>query len=257
MANYNTYLLDKNGKQTTDLKKGDLYVSVSTVLKMEGKDLIKWALKSFGTAENPLKAYDNYMERVSSLGSRIHAYVEKDLKGETIDETIIQEDELPAIEAWHNFKDQHSIKLVASERTVFSPRYRVAGTCDLVCELDGRLVVADFKTGSVYPSAFTQMAAYKSFMVEEPKESRLDGIKDAELMVINIHRDGKPVEVHTIDSYYGGLVSIDDELGMFHALRFAWYLRNVKSKKWQPVIKNMQDILSPLNKKFKDKFKLN
>lgn len=256
MANYNCYLLDKNGQTTTDLNKGDLYISVSTILKMEGKDLIKWALRAFGTAEVPLKAYDEYMEKVSSLGSRIHAYVEKDLKGEKIDESAILEDELPAIESWHNFKDKHVIKLLASERTVFSPRWRTAGTVDLVCELDGSLYVADFKTGGVYPSAFTQMAAYKAFMCEEPKSRKIKGIDSADLMVINLHRDGKPVECHTVDSYYKGRIKIDDELGMFHCMRYMWYHRNIKSKKYEMIIKNMQDIMSPLNKRFEGAFKL-
>ena len=257
MANYNCYLLDKNGEVTTDLKKGDLYVSVSTILKGEGKDfLVGWALKTFGPQEDPLRAYKHYMDTVSDLGSRIHAYVEKDLKGETIDGNSIREDELPAISSFHKWKNEHTIELIASERIVSSPRYRIAGTVDLVCRIDGKLFVADWKTGGVYASAFTQMAAYKSFLEEEPASRRIKGIKDADIMVLQLPRNGDPLSMHTIDSYHKGRVKIEDELGVFHSLRYIWAQRNMKVKKWEPLIKNMQDVLSPLNERFKKAFKL-
>src|SRR5258708_2128578 len=110
MANYNTYLLDKNGKTTTDLSTGELYVSVSTILKQEGKDLVGWALRTFGEQDNPMAAYKGYMDKVSSLGSRIHSYVENDLKGTPLTANQIQEDMLPAISSWEDFKHAHTIE---------------------------------------------------------------------------------------------------------------------------------------------------
>lgn len=256
MANYNTYLLDKAGKTTTDLVNGDLYVSVSTILKQEGKDLVGWALRTFGPADEPVKAHKAYMDKVSDLGSRIHSYVEHDLKGEPIDDSLIQADMLPAIESWEQFKNSNDIKLVASERTVSSFRWRVAGTVDLVCRLNGKLYVADFKTGGVYDSAFTQMAAYKAFMCQEPPKRKIKGIEDADLLVINLHRNGGPVELYTLAKFHKEKVTIEDELGVFHSLRYIWYHRNIKSKKFDAIIKNMKDILNPLEKSFKEAFKL-
>lgn len=256
MANYNTYLLDKDGKTTSDLKKGDLYISVSTILKQEGKDLVGWALRTFGPQDEPLKAYHAYMEKVSDLGSRIHEFVEYDLKKLDYPDSKVSEDMLPAIESWENFKSANKIEMVESERTVFSPRWRTAGTCDLVVKLNGDLFVGDFKTGGVYPSAFTQMAAYKSFMCQEPVKRKVKGIDDADLLVINLHRDGRPVECHTLDSYYKGRIKIEDELGVFHSLRYIWYQRNVKSKKFEAIIKNMRDVMNPLEERFKEAFKL-
>lgn len=256
MASYNTYLLDKTGKTTTDLKTGELYVSVSTILKQEGKDLVGWALRTFGPEEEPLKAYYAYMDKVSDLGSRIHAYVEHDLKGTPLKDKDIQEDMLPAIEQWEEFKNDNSIEMVASERIVFSNRWRIAGTVDLVVRLNGKLYVGDFKTGGVYPSAFTQMAAYRSFMMQEPTKTRIKGVEDADLLVINLHRNGDPVKCHTLESYYKGRIKIEDELGVFHSLRYIWYQRNVKSKKFEAIIKNMKDVMHPLEERFKEAFKL-
>jgi len=253
---YNSYLLDKNGNKTIDLENGDLYVSVSTILKGEGKDLITWALRQFGPEENPLKAYQAYMEKVSDLGSRIHAYVEHDLKDIPLDANQVQEDMLPAIKAWHNFKNANKIEMIASERIVFSPKWRIAGTCDLVVKINDVLYVADFKTGGIYPSAFTQMAAYKAFMCQEPKSKRIEGIENADLAVIGLHRDGGPVDFSTLKLYHKGRVSIEDELGVFHCLRYLWFQRNVKSRKFEAVIKNMREVFHPLEERFKEAFKL-
>lgn len=253
---YNCYCLDKNGVVTNDLNKGDLYISVSTVLKQEGKDLVGWALRTFGPEDNPLKAYQAYMDKVSDLGSRIHAYVENDMKGTPIPDKDIQEDMLPAIESWEDFKAANKIEMVASEKIVYSPKWRVAGTVDLVVRLNDKLYVADFKTGGVYASAFTQMAAYKAFMCQEPKKKRIEGIENADLLVLNLHRDGGSLDLHTLDSFNKGRVTIEDELGVFHALRYIWYQRNCKVKKFEAVIKNMRDVLNPLEERFKEAFKL-
>lgn len=254
MANYNTYLLDKNGKPTASLTRGNLYISVSTILKQEGKDLVSWALRKFGTAESPVKAHQLYMEQVSNLGSRIHLYVEMDLKGTPLKDSEIQADMLPAIESWEEFKSKNEIEMLASERIVFSPTWRCAGTCDLVVRLNGKLAVADFKTGGVYAPAFTQMAAYKAFMCQEPAKKKIPSIEEAELLVINLHRDGGPIELHTLESFYNGKVKIEDELGVFHCLRYIWFHRNAKSKKFEAIVKNMREVFSPLEEKFKEAF---
>ncbi len=98
------------------------------------------------------------------------------------------------------------------------------------------------------------MAAYRAFMQQEKK--KIKGIDDADLLVINLHRDGKPVELHTLDSYYKGRIKIDDELGVFHSLRYIWFHRNIKSKKFDAVIKNMKDVMHPLEERFKTAFQL-
>lgn len=256
MANYNTYLLDKKGKTTTDLKKGDLYVSVSTVLKMEGKDLITWALRRFGDAASPLAEYQRFMDEVSALGTAIHSYIEHDLKGIPFPDGNVTEKMLSAISAWHDFRDKNKIELIASEKIVFSPKWRIAGTTDAVIKLNGKMYVADIKTGGIYPSAYTQLAIYKACLMQEPKSKRIKGIEDADLLVLGVHRDKSIVECLDLSSYHKGKITIEDELKVFHSLRYIWFMRNIKSKKWEPVIKNMQEILSPLEQKFKEAFSL-
>ena len=196
------------------------------------------------------------MDKVSGLGSRIHSYIENDLKGTPLKDSEIQEDMLAAIESWEQFKSEHKIELIESERIVYSPKYRIAGTCDVILKLDGKLYVGDWKTGGIFPSAFTQTAAYLSFLKEEPKSKRIKGIENAGIIVLGVHRDGGAVTVNTLDSYYKGRVTIADELGVFHSLRYIWAIRNLKSRKWEPIIKNMADIISPLEQRFKKAFDL-
>lgn len=253
---YNCYLLSKDGKPTTDLTTGDLYISVSTVLKAEGKDLIPWALRTFGPDEDPMKAYNSFMERVSDLGSRIHLYIEYDLKQTPLDASQIREDMLPAIEAYHTWKNENEVEMIASEQIVFHPKWRIAGTTDLVVRINGKLFVADIKTGSVQSSAYSQMAVYLACLRNVKGKKRIQDIDNADIAVINVHREGKPVEVHTRESFYDGKISINDELGVFHALRFVWFMRNIKSRKWAAVIKNMAEVMSPLEAAFKTAFQI-
>lgn len=248
--------MDKNGNTTTDLKKGDLYISVSTILKMEGKDLVKWALGRFGEAIKPLVAYQEFMDEVSALGTAIHSYIEHDLKGHAFPDKDVTEKMLPAITAWHDFREKNEIELIASEKVVHSSTWRVAGTTDAVIKFNGKLYVADIKTGNIYPSAFTQLAIYKACLCQEPKSRRIKGIEDADLLVLGVHRDKSVVECADLNSYHKGKISIEDELGMFHCMRYMWYLRNIKSKKFEPIIKNMKDILNPLEKRFKEAFEI-
>lgn len=254
---YNSYLLDEFGQEVDDLSLGQLYVNVSTILGMESKNFIPWALKTFGIYSNPLEAYDNYMEQVSDLGKRIHYFLERDLKGEDLLEVEIQRDMAKPVKAWLQFRQQHEIELISSERICWSPEYRIAGRCDAVFKLNGELYVGDFKTGNnVYDSHFTQAVTYLEFLKSEREDTRIPGIEDAKVMIIQVPREGEEVSLYTVDSYYGGKVTENDHWQTFHALRFIWFMRNVKSRKWSAIIKNMEDILSPLVSDFKAKFSI-
>ena len=135
MANYNTYVIDD-----------ELYVSVSTILGVEGADyLVKWALKTF----DGISSYDAFMKSVSDLGTRLHHYVECDLKGEKYPDALLKEDMLPAIKRWHEWRAGKEIELIECEKQVYSKKWRVAGTCDMVLKIDGQLYIGDLKTGSV------------------------------------------------------------------------------------------------------------
>lgn len=263
MANYNTYLIDKNGKpifqgKKPDLAKGDLYISVSQILSMLGGGdfLITWALREFGGHLDPLGAHKNYMERVSDLGSKLHKWIEFDLKNQKFPDEEVTEAMLPGIESWEEFKSQHDIEMIDSERVLFSRRYRFAGTLDLRVKIDGKVYIADLKTGSVQHKAFIQLTAYKTMMKEM-------GLSDGseELLVLggadskSKISDGGKVCLHTLDTIFGGRVSEEDLFVRLMCLRELWYQENIKSRKFEPIIKGMAEYIEPITQRFRDAFR--
>ena len=249
---YNSYVIE-----------GELYVNVSTILNVEsGGELVKWALRSF----TGLMDYQNFMTSVVEQGKWLHKVIECDLKGEPFPEEKDLADRFPkevldnlllCVENWYRWKEGKKIKLIAAEQVGHSPKYRVAGQCDMVLEIDGKLFICDLKTGAVRDKAFTQVCAYKSFFVENPPDDRFKDIKNAMPTVIQLHRDGAPLQFYTIEDYYDGSVTEADQVGLFHALRYVWAKRNLKSRKWKPMIKNMEDLISPLAKEFYKQFEKN
>lgn len=263
MGNYNSYYID-----------GEIYVSVSTILGGESAgDLVRWALNKFGLDKQDVLEmmqdskrlkefyscktdYNKWMRWVSNKGTKIHAVIESDLKEAGDAHELVDEETMPAVQEYLKWKNKHKLKMLESEVQCHSKKWRIAGTCDLVAEIDGELYICDIKTGSVREKAFTQMAAYRAMLSQMPEmKKKLKGIEKAKLAVLSVHRDGNPVQLITFDEFYKGSdMTETDELGIFHALRYIWAMRNIKSRKWSPVIKNMEELIAPMTKKFKDAF---
>lgn len=265
MANYNSYLIDKNGnsvfyRDKPDLSKGDLYISVSQVLSMLGGNdfLIKWALMTFGTHVDPLKAHAEYMEKVSDLGSRLHKYIEYDLKKTEYPENELADDMFPGILSWDKFKSEHDIEMIDSERVLHSKKYRFAGTLDLRVKIDGKIYIADLKTGSVQDKAFIQLMAYKTMMQEMGLSDGTEGLLvlgggDSKTKIA----DGGRMFMHTLEDKFNGRVSEQDLFVRLMCLRELWFQENIKSRKWAPIIKGMQEYIDPIIQDFKEQFNSN
>lgn len=262
MANYNCYALDADGnplfnaKGQPDLFRGDLYISVSQILSQEsaGDFLTTWLLNTFGGKPDPLKAYKDYMNHVSDLGTRLHHYIECDLNGIDYD-GLFSKDMVPGIESWISFREKHVIETIDCERILFSKKLKVAGTMDMCLRVDGKLYVADLKTGTVYNKAFVQLSAYSHMyhemgLLKEPADLLVLGGADSKTKIA----DGGPVVMHTMDSKFNGRVSQQDLFAHFLCLRHVWYMNNLKVRKFEPVIKGMQEALDPMIERFKAQF---
>jgi hypothetical protein len=97
-------------------------------------------------------------------GSRVHDAIEQYLK--TGREPFKPSDEVMAgFLSFLEWQDAHHLKTLQTEHTVYGDRY--AGTLDLLCELNGKQYVIDFKTTSVkeggqaYSEHRYQTAAYR------------------------------------------------------------------------------------------------
>lgn len=102
--------------------------------------------------------------RAMDIGSQVHQIIEEYLQSGR--EPFKAE---PAVasgfQAFKEWQAQHKLEVIATEQTLYAERY--AGTCDLICKLNGRRYLIDFKTSklaedaSAYPEHRYQVAAYR------------------------------------------------------------------------------------------------
>jgi len=124
--------------------------------------------------------------RAADRGTDIHAYLEalincwepEPLSGEAVRYK-------QAADEW---LDYYQPELVASELTVFHPKY--AGTGDLWCRIGGRMTILDFKTSkAVYDEAALQLAALWGALSTTDGEPVPHAGHDTDLLVVRIGMD--------------------------------------------------------------------
>lgn len=166
---------------------GGKYVpGVTSILKCLGKpQLINWAAgvasnhwlaalnsgrSDFSVIHKEAKeAHDKNKTAAGDVGKVVHRYAECVFKG--LELPVLETDQAKrGVEAFHDWYGSHKIKILASERLVFSKQFFYAGTCDFVAEIDGELGVGDIKTGSgIYNDMRFQTAAYQHALEEEKR----------------------------------------------------------------------------------------
>lgn len=102
-------------------------------------------------------------DNAANFGTMIHDIAEAKVLGKPVAEPTPEQ--LPFVEAFENFVEDHKPEFHAVELTVAHPEHGWAGRCDAWAELpvtgDG-ICVVDYKTGSgAYPEACLQMACYQ------------------------------------------------------------------------------------------------
>jgi hypothetical protein len=162
-------------------------------------------------------------KRAADRGTDIHGYLEARLNGWPVEE--LSPDALPYKAAADGWLDANpDLQVVATELTAFHPTY--AGTMDLVCRIDGRLVIADFKTSkAIYDEAALQLAAlWGCFTDAEGKRLPWrDGTGlplEVDLLVVRIGEDGFETKK---------VLDPDGCLECFHALLTAWNWKHTQS----------------------------
>ena len=126
------------------------YISVSKLLGLykEPFDRDFWskrtALKEGITQEEVLAKWDKKTKDACDKGASIHDIVESYIK-----EDVINDKEL--IKALNLVFDKKKFKRVLSEELVYDDEYEVAGTSDIICDVDNNTFdVYDFKTNKSF-----------------------------------------------------------------------------------------------------------
>jgi hypothetical protein len=160
--------------------------------------------------------------RAADRGTDIHEYLEYRLKRWEAPE--LSEDALPFKAAADDWFDQvgASLEDVQTEQTLFHPWY--AGTTDLIATLDGKRIIADFKTSkAIYDEAALQLAALFGCVTDadgDPvpwRDAEGDPIERPTLIVIRIGADGW--EEKTV-------ANVGQALEAFHGLLRAWHWKH-------------------------------
>lgn len=136
-------------------RNGMYYPSITYVLASypKGKQFEEW-LKNMG------RAADYVVKKAGEEGTQVHELVEEYLEGKEV--SFLNQFNNPQynpdvwmmflrfVEFWEIYKP----KLIETEVHLFSDEYEVAGTCDLICEIDGKLWLLDVKTSNMMHSTY-------------------------------------------------------------------------------------------------------
>ena len=180
--------------------------SVTTVLGLIGDKggLMGWYFKSGKEAarleleENagPFNTVWDLPKSAAEIGTIAHAMVEAELSGVKFDRSMYSEELLAgadtAYSAWSRWKSANDIQPIATELSLSSQVHRFGGTFDLVAMSANGRVLADLKTGAIYPEHLRQIAGYKILWEEAHPEEPID-----ELALIGISKGDGGLHYHS------------------------------------------------------------
>jgi len=146
-----------------------IYPSITSVISfISRKKFADWRAKVGEEAAN------RKTKRATTRGTRLHHVLEVYLQNGDYKE--LEEYKIPLIYMMFNSAkadiDRHINKVYHQETAMFSDRLCLAGTVDLICEVDGELAIVDFKTAERpkpedwLENYFVQLSAYWAMFSE-------------------------------------------------------------------------------------------
>ena len=148
-------------------RNGEYYPSVTYVLSHypKGKFFEDW-LKKVGYAS------EHIVKKAGEEGTQVHEMIEDYLNGEEMNflsngipiyNPHIWQMFLCFVDFWEEYKPS----LIEAEVHLFSDELKIAGTCDMVCEINGELWIIDFKTSNNLQSTYDLQTAIYAKCYEE------------------------------------------------------------------------------------------
>ena len=149
-------------------RKGEYYPSITYVLSYypKGKHFENW-LKQVGFSA------DHIVRKASEEGTKVHEMIESYLNGDEL--RFLDANDNPTCDpnVWQmfikfvEFWEEYNPTLIEAEVHLFSDELKVAGTCDMVCEIDGELWIIDFKTSNHLQTTYDLQTAIYAQCFEE------------------------------------------------------------------------------------------
>jgi hypothetical protein len=195
-----------DGKRYYLTPEGNKYPSITTALSHMSKDaILKWRKRVGEEQANKIS------NAASSRGTKVHLIAEKYVLNDPDylkDVNPVHADMFKPIK---DYLDEHCDLVYGTEVGMYSDTLRLAGRCDLICRLDGKPCIVDFKTASKpkeekwISNYFMQCAAYSQMAYER------HGIMAKRICIlIATEHDGLQVFYKRTSEYYGDLVSYLD-----------------------------------------------
>ncbi len=152
----------------------------------ESGALIRWA---YGRGRDGEKLYES-RDKAGEAGTAAHEMCERHIKGDILIEggeptakarevANVPDEMFPLVwssfQAYLAWERQTQLKIVETEQSYVSEKYRYGGTPDAIGEIDSKLCLVDWKTSNaVYGDHLYQLAAYR-VLWEEHHNQALDG----------------------------------------------------------------------------------
>jgi hypothetical protein len=179
---YNRILeISKDSKQITlpdsryYRRNGKYYPSITYVLSAypKGKFFEDW-LKKVGYSA------DFIVKKAGEEGTQVHEMIEAYLNGEELNFLGINGYPMFNPDVWQMFLrfvdwwEKYTPILIETEVHLFSDELKVAGTCDMICEINGKLWVIDFKTSNHLQTTYDLQTAIYGKCYEECFGKKVD-----------------------------------------------------------------------------------
>ena len=217
-------------------RNGEYYPSVTYVLQAypKGKYFEDWLKKVGYSAEYIVR-------KAAEEGTAVHEMIEEYFTGKEM--SFLDKKGNPTMnpEIWKmflrfvDFWETQKPTLIETEVHLFSDKYRVAGTCDLICEIeqDGETVlwVIDFKTSNHLQTTYDLQGAIYAQMYEECFGKKVDkvGVLWLKSKSRGADKSGKRLKGKNWEVYESPRTQ-EENLDIFESVKKLWDLENPKQE---------------------------
>lgn len=178
--------------------------------------------------ENAKKAHRQFSQRAADIGTLAHAWCEGYVKARISDLPLPS---LPSNEMLlnivNNFLEWEKRKNVIfkqSEKKLYSKKYNIAGTTDLLAVINGKNVLLDIKTSTgIWNEYWLQLAAYRCALEEE-----YPSITVSHCGIIRLGKDGS-FETQELNDYEKNIKAFAGTLDVYRRLKEMKHLEYINS----------------------------
>ena len=126
---------------------------------------------------------DGVLAKAAEKGTAVHESAELYLR--------YQVDDCPAeyhgyMDGFIQFVDEYKPEVIDTEKRLYHPLYRYAGTADLLCKIDGKVTLIDYKTTVSVADKLVrvQLEAYAQALAQE-------GVRIEQKGILHLSKEGK------------------------------------------------------------------